>query len=279
MNEPNHLRRIVIAWLVLSAIATPIVVAVIAPTLPPGNGTSASSGQVFDNTVLLRHRHPDRGDDRRLLRLHADRLPPPRGRRAAGGRRDPTTTAGVHIRVAGGDDDDRPLPRRLRHGRAGRRRVGRRPGTEPGLQALGRRDAGAGDRPAVGVHLPLPDLRRDRDRPPGAAGRPAGRAPRHLARRDPLLLGAEAGGQGRRQPRRRQRRLREARTKNCSLRTPLQRALRPLARLHVRHRRRWSATAAFERWIHDQQRVFAPATKVLPPYATHYFPEPERRAG
>lgn len=53
MKEPNHLRRIAIAWLVLSAIATPIVVAVIAPTLPPGSGTSASSGQVFDNTVLL----------------------------------------------------------------------------------------------------------------------------------------------------------------------------------------------------------------------------------
>jgi Heme/copper-type cytochrome/quinol oxidases, subunit 2 len=53
VKEPNHLRRIAIAWLVLSAIATPIVVAVIAPTLPPGNGTSASSGQVFDNTVLL----------------------------------------------------------------------------------------------------------------------------------------------------------------------------------------------------------------------------------
>ena len=37
----------------LSAIATPIVVAVIAPTLPPWDGTDASSGQVFDNTVLL----------------------------------------------------------------------------------------------------------------------------------------------------------------------------------------------------------------------------------
>jgi cytochrome c oxidase subunit 2 len=53
MNEPNHLRRIVIASIVLSAIATPIVVAVIAPNLPPGDGTSASSGQVFDNTVLF----------------------------------------------------------------------------------------------------------------------------------------------------------------------------------------------------------------------------------
>ncbi len=53
MNEPNHMRRIVIAWFVLSVIATPIVVAVIAPTLPPYNGSSASSGQVHDDTVLL----------------------------------------------------------------------------------------------------------------------------------------------------------------------------------------------------------------------------------
>jgi cytochrome c oxidase subunit 2 len=47
------MRRIAIAWLVLSAILTPIVIAVIAPSLPPGNATNASSGQVFDNTVLL----------------------------------------------------------------------------------------------------------------------------------------------------------------------------------------------------------------------------------
>jgi cytochrome c oxidase subunit 2 len=53
VNESRHLRRIVIASLILSAIATPIVVAVIAPTLPPGNATDASSGQVYDNTVLL----------------------------------------------------------------------------------------------------------------------------------------------------------------------------------------------------------------------------------
>jgi cytochrome c oxidase subunit II len=53
VNEPNHMRRIVIAWFVLSAILTPIVVAVIAPTLPPGNATEASSNQVFDDTVLF----------------------------------------------------------------------------------------------------------------------------------------------------------------------------------------------------------------------------------
>ncbi len=47
------MRRIVVAWFVLSAILTPIVVAVIAPDLPPGDATNASSGQVFDNTVLF----------------------------------------------------------------------------------------------------------------------------------------------------------------------------------------------------------------------------------
>jgi len=53
MNEPNHMRRIAIAWFVLSAILTPIVVAVIAPTLPPGDATDAAANQLFDDTVLL----------------------------------------------------------------------------------------------------------------------------------------------------------------------------------------------------------------------------------
>ena len=37
--------------------------------------------------------------------------------------------------------------------------------------------------------------------------------------------------------------------------------------------------SAFEEWIQEQRRVFAPATKVLPKYSTQYFPEPERRGG
>jgi cytochrome c oxidase subunit II len=53
VNEPRHLRRIAIASLILAAIATPIVVAVIVPSFPPGNATDASSGQVYDNTVLF----------------------------------------------------------------------------------------------------------------------------------------------------------------------------------------------------------------------------------
>lgn len=37
--------------------------------------------------------------------------------------------------------------------------------------------------------------------------------------------------------------------------------------------------AAFAVWIRGQVAANAPDTKVLPPYSTHYFPEPLRRAG
>ena len=53
MPGPPHFRRILILWAALSIIATPIVVLVFAPNLPPGNGANAASGQVTDNTVLL----------------------------------------------------------------------------------------------------------------------------------------------------------------------------------------------------------------------------------
>jgi cytochrome c oxidase subunit II len=49
----QHFRRIVILWLLSSVILTPIVVLVLAPGMPPGNGSVEASGQVTDNTVLL----------------------------------------------------------------------------------------------------------------------------------------------------------------------------------------------------------------------------------
>ncbi len=52
-DQTNHFRRVVLLWFVVSAIFTPIVVLVLAPGMPPGNGTVESSGQVVDNTVLL----------------------------------------------------------------------------------------------------------------------------------------------------------------------------------------------------------------------------------
>jgi len=40
-------------WVAASVVATPLVVLVLAPGLPPGNGSVEASGQVVDNTVLL----------------------------------------------------------------------------------------------------------------------------------------------------------------------------------------------------------------------------------
>ena len=53
MPEPPHFRRILILWAALSIVATPIVVLVFAPGLPPGNDASEGASQVTDNTVLL----------------------------------------------------------------------------------------------------------------------------------------------------------------------------------------------------------------------------------
>ncbi|MGA9858865.1 MAG: cytochrome c oxidase subunit II [Solirubrobacteraceae bacterium] len=53
MSETNHFRRVVMWWLLASVICTPLVVFVLAPGLPPGNGSVEASGQVVDNTVLL----------------------------------------------------------------------------------------------------------------------------------------------------------------------------------------------------------------------------------
>jgi cytochrome c oxidase subunit 2 len=52
-DQTNHFRRVALLWLVASVIFTPIVVLVLTPGMPPGNGTVESSGQVVDNTVLL----------------------------------------------------------------------------------------------------------------------------------------------------------------------------------------------------------------------------------
>jgi cytochrome c oxidase subunit II len=53
MSEVNHFRRILLIWLLASVIATPLVIFVLAPIVPPGNGTVQSAGQVADNTVLF----------------------------------------------------------------------------------------------------------------------------------------------------------------------------------------------------------------------------------
>jgi cytochrome c oxidase subunit II len=53
MEGPNHARRFVLLWLIASAIATPLVILLLGPALPPGKATEQASGQVTDNTVLI----------------------------------------------------------------------------------------------------------------------------------------------------------------------------------------------------------------------------------
>ncbi len=48
----KHGRRVVIAWLLLSVVATPLVAIYVGPLFPPGNATVQSQGQVFDNQVM-----------------------------------------------------------------------------------------------------------------------------------------------------------------------------------------------------------------------------------
>jgi cytochrome c oxidase subunit II len=51
--EPNHTRRFMTIWIVASLIATPLVVLLVGPIMPPGNGSTQASGHVTDNTVLI----------------------------------------------------------------------------------------------------------------------------------------------------------------------------------------------------------------------------------
>jgi cytochrome c oxidase subunit 2 len=53
VNRAPHFRNVALLWLTAMAIMLPIVIWVLGPGLPPGNGTVQSHGQVVDNIVLL----------------------------------------------------------------------------------------------------------------------------------------------------------------------------------------------------------------------------------
>ncbi|MHB1710719.1 MAG: cytochrome c oxidase subunit II, partial [Acidimicrobiales bacterium] len=52
LEHPRHLRRVVAVWVVLSAIAAPIVYYVLGPHMAPGTQTTSAASQQFDLTVL-----------------------------------------------------------------------------------------------------------------------------------------------------------------------------------------------------------------------------------
>jgi cytochrome c oxidase subunit 2 len=53
MSEPNHARRFALIWGIATLVATPLVVVLLGPELPPGKASQQAAGQVTDNTVLL----------------------------------------------------------------------------------------------------------------------------------------------------------------------------------------------------------------------------------
>ncbi|HZR91643.1 MAG TPA: cytochrome c oxidase subunit II [Gaiellaceae bacterium] len=52
-GDVPHGRRFLALWLVLSAIATPLVAVFLGPAIPPGNGSAQATEQVFDNQVMV----------------------------------------------------------------------------------------------------------------------------------------------------------------------------------------------------------------------------------
>ncbi len=52
-ERPGRGRRVVVVWLALSAVATPLVTIFVGREMPPGNSSAQASEQVFDNQVLL----------------------------------------------------------------------------------------------------------------------------------------------------------------------------------------------------------------------------------
>ncbi len=275
MNEPNHLRRIAIAWLVLSAIATPIVVAVIAPTLPPGNGSGPAAGQVFDNTVLFGIVTPIAVG---IIVYFAYTLVVFR-------RREAEPQEGVAIR-----DDSRVQVTWLVV-------------TTIivlflavfGTVELADAGAGGGEGPSPAFKptdnvLPVQVIAQQWEftyRYPTFGGIETARLELPVNRRVELhvtsldvihsfwapKLGLKADANpgvdnvAYVKPSKEQ-----AFELRCS-------ELCGLWHGYMFDTGQVVSNAAFVSWIHDQQRVFAPAAKQLPKYATHYFPEPDRRAG
>ena len=52
-DSTNHGLRVIVAWLVLSVIATPLVAIYVGPLIPPGNASVQGQGQTFSNQVMV----------------------------------------------------------------------------------------------------------------------------------------------------------------------------------------------------------------------------------
>ena len=275
MNEPNHLRRIVIASLVLSAIATPIVVAVIAPTLPPGKATDASSGQVYDNTVLFGILTPIAATivvyfAYTLFVFRRREEGPQEGVAIHGDSRvhlpwlAMTTIIVLFLAIfgtieladAGSGGGQGPAP------------AFKPSGNRLPVQVIAQQWEFTYRYPTYGgietAHLELPVGQKVELHVTSLDVIHSFWAPRLGVKVD-----ANPGVDNVAYVEPEEERTFELR---CS-------ELCGLWHGYMFDTGQIVSEAAFQRWIHNQQRVFAAAAKALPKYGTHYFPEPDRRAG
>ncbi len=275
MPEPRHFRRILWIWLVVSVVATLLVVLVAAPGLPPGNSSSEGSAQVVDNTVLLgiatpiaaaivvyfayalivfRHRGPEleegvaiRGDNRVQLTWIV------------------ATSAVVLFAAVYG------TIRLLNSGAGGGQGsdpIAKPSGNPLQIQVIAQQWAFTYRFPSFGgvetAHLELPV---DRD------------VELHVTSLDAIHsfwahdLGVKADANPGVDN---VAYVRPTRTRSFAIRCA---ELCGLWHGHMFDTGQVVSGGAFLAWIRGQQRVFAPATAQLPPYRTRYEPDPQRRAG
>ena len=274
-------------WLVLSAIATPLVAIYVGPLIPPGNGSAQAQGQTFSNQVMVSLLTPVLCFmvvffAYALVEFHARRNeaaldgPPIRNNNRIQLLWLVITTTMVLFLAgfgtyellqdgAGGGQGPNPIALPAHHQSA-----------FP-VQVIGQQWQFTYRYPTLGGmesnQLMLPENT--------LVGPPC-----DVARRGPLLLGVRARRQGRRESGHRQRRLRHDEGPDGVPR-PVRRALRALARLHVQQR--------LGREPHDvhavgraragalslDQAVREPAAREgrSPVLATPTFLEPSRRAG
>jgi cytochrome c oxidase subunit 2 len=275
MPEPRHFRRVLWIWLAVSVIATPLVVLVAAPGLPPGNASSEGSGQVVDNTVLLgigtpiaaaivvyfaytlivfRHRGPEleegvaiRGDNRVQLTWIV------------------ATSAVVLFAAVYG------TIRLLDNGAGGGQGsdpIAKPSGNPLQIQVIAQQWAFTYRFPSFGgvetAHLELPV---DRD------------VELHVTSLDAIHsfwahdLGVKADANPGVDN---VAYVRPTRTRSFDIRCA---ELCGMWHGHMFDTGQVVNDGAFLAWIRGQQRVFAPATRQLPPYRSQYNPDPQRRAG
>ena len=154
-GEPNHARRFTTIWLIATLIVTPLVIFVLGPELPPGHASQQAAGKVTDNTVLLAMATPVL----LLVTLYliyaviAFRQP------AGGALEGPAVRGDARIQTTWIVVTSLLVLSLAAYGTVrleADNGAGSGNGPNPLTVPSGPQAAGAGDRTAVGVHVPLP---------------------------------------------------------------------------------------------------------------------------